>query len=145
MTLRSLLLASSKESHNGYSYDNDKNKICQQKVIRIQRLKIKCNTCVYVGSLFVPIRIFFFSSKVLSCKDLTPKRELAVRDAQWHDENLVAYVTHAGQLQIIDTRTYHVVGIHIHFLISHVLCVVTIFFNSVFVDIFFYLTKLFLC
>ncbi|XP_073959146.1 F-box/WD repeat-containing protein 4 [Choristoneura fumiferana] len=56
-----------------------------------------------------PLLLDVTTSKELSCKDLTPKPEQAVRDAQWHDENLVAYVTHAGNLQFIDTRTYNVV------------------------------------
>ncbi|CAH2095326.1 unnamed protein product [Euphydryas editha] len=32
-----------------------------------------------------------------------------VRDIQWHNENCIAYITHSGKLQIIDTRTTDVV------------------------------------
>nr|XP_026497352.1 F-box/WD repeat-containing protein 4 [Vanessa tameamea] len=32
-----------------------------------------------------------------------------VRDIQWHDENCIAFVTHSGNLQIIDMRTSNVV------------------------------------
>ncbi|XP_053615722.1 uncharacterized protein LOC128678304 [Plodia interpunctella] len=32
-----------------------------------------------------------------------------VRDVQWHNENVIVYVTHSGSLQLIDTRTHEVI------------------------------------
>ncbi|XP_063357624.1 F-box/WD repeat-containing protein 4 [Cydia amplana] len=56
-----------------------------------------------------PLLVDVTMSKFVSCTNVSPDIRQAVRDVYWHDENTIAYVTHAGKLQLIDTRTFEVV------------------------------------
>lgn len=41
--------------------------------------------------------------------DTTKNRKEAVRDIQWHNDNTLLYVTHAGNLHLLDIRTHEMV------------------------------------
>lgn len=53
----------------------------------------------------------YFSGEFVITTDRAKCVRLLTRDIRWHDENTIVFVTHVGQLQMMDVRTGQVVRI----------------------------------
>ncbi|KAH9632014.1 hypothetical protein HF086_016574 [Spodoptera exigua] len=56
-----------------------------------------------------PILLDVNNPRVLMAADATKNRKEAVRDIQWHNDNTLLYVTHAGNLHLLDIRSHELV------------------------------------
>lgn len=73
----------------------------------------------------------YFRGELLLTAENTSCARQVTRDIRWHNENIIAIVTHSGQLQMVDARTGLVVRIADFWICRAVMLVCQFFFISI--------------
>ncbi|XP_013165887.1 PREDICTED: F-box/WD repeat-containing protein 4-like [Papilio xuthus] len=107
------------EDNYDHLYDRMQNSECKQTIqISCEEVGIRClsmnktNNKLAIGlagntrPLLLDCQMCAFQLPI--DQSLNMKRD-AVKDITWHNENTIAYVSHAGRMQLLDIRTNHVI------------------------------------